>query len=426
MLPLLLVALQIGADDSMPRVTLEEALRVGTGLNPGYVAALGEVRDAAWQRRAAYTAFVLPSVTTQMTASKFSNAFFNIGTGQLATTIVSAQLTANYDVFRGGEKFFELARARAEFERAEASEHEARFRTALLIESDYYDVLAAQELTRVADARVRRGTEQLAVARARVLAGAAVQTDSLQLLLELTRARVDLLRQRSALTVSRLQLGRSIGLGRPVAATPVDTAPAPPLPLTADAVVREALAAGPTYRAAQADARAASASVRSGWSLYLPQVTLTGQLTAFDDRIFPTATTRAVLGVTVRFPIWDQGQREIALARARAARDIAGAAERDTELAVRRDAVEAYEAYNTARASADLAAQAVLVARENLRVQEERYRSGATTILDLVTAQVSLAEAEAGVVQARYATRLALAGLEAIVGRRLSSNARAP
>ncbi len=52
-------------------------------------------------------------------------------------------------------------------------------------------------------------------------------------------------------------------------------------------------------------------------------------------------------------------------------------------------------------------------------MQEQRYRAGATTILDLITAQVSVAEAEAELVQARYATRLALAGLEALLGRRL-------
>jgi outer membrane protein TolC len=86
--------------------------------------------------------------------------------------------------------------------------------------------------------------------------------------------------------------------------------------------------------------------------------------------------------------------------------------------------VQAFEAYNTARASAQLADQGVVVARENLRVQEQRYRAGATTIIDLVMAQVSLTEAEADVVQARYSARLSLAGLEAILGRRLSTNAR--
>ena len=38
--------------------------------------------------------------------------------------------------------------------------------------------------------RTARAEQQLDIARARVLSGAAVQTDSLQLLLELTRARI--------------------------------------------------------------------------------------------------------------------------------------------------------------------------------------------------------------------------------------------
>ena len=63
----------------------------------------------------------------------------------------------------------------------------------------------------------------------------------------------------------------------------------------------------------------------------------------------------------------------------------------------------------------------MVVAQENLDVQQNRYRAGATTILDLLSAQVSLSEAEAGLVQALYATRLSLAGLEAILGRRLFS-----
>jgi outer membrane protein TolC len=64
------------------------------------------------------------------------------------------------------------------------------------------------------------------------------------------------------------------------------------------------------------------------------------------------------------------------------------------------------------------------VAQENLRVQDERYRAGATTILDLVTAQVSFTEAEAGLVQARYASRLAFAGVEALLGRRFGTEER--
>jgi outer membrane protein TolC len=79
----------------------------------------------------------------------------------------------------------------------------------------------------------------------------------------------------------------------------------------------------------------------------------------------------------------------------------------------------AYDGYQALRAAAQLAGVGVTVARENYRMQELRYRAGASTILDLLDAQVNLAQAEADLVQARYQTRLALAGLEAILGRRL-------
>jgi outer membrane protein TolC len=118
-------------------------------------------------------------------------------------------------------------------------------------------------------------------------------------------------------------------------------------------------------------------------------------------------------------PIWDNGSREIALAQARTARDAARAVRADFERAAQRDVGAAYDAYETARAAGALATDAVVVARENYRIQQTRYRSGATTILDLLDAQVDLSDAETGLVQARYVTRLALAALEAILGERL-------
>jgi outer membrane protein TolC len=416
---LLVGAMQAATPDSLPLITLDDALRRGTQLDPGYVAALGQVRDAAWQRRAAIATFIFPAVTVQTSATWFSSDAFNIGTGQLSSKIVTAQAVASYDVVRGGQKIFDLQRRRAEFESARASELEARYRTALLIEADFYDVLAEQELTRVGEERVRRADEQLGVARARVLTGAAVQTDSLQLLLELNRARVDLLRERSRLRVARLQLGRRIGVAGPIGAVPLDPVPPPSLPVSEGDAIAEALREGPAALAARADQRAAEAGVRSAWGLYLPSLTLNGQVSAFDERFFPNATTRSSLGITVALPLWTNGQRELTLSRARSTRDVARAARADAELALRRDVVEAYETYVTARASFDLASEQVAVARENLRVQDERYRAGATTIIDLVTAQVSLTEAEAGLVQARYTTRLAFAGMEALLGRRL-------
>ena len=121
------------------------------------------------------------------------------------------------------------------------------------------------------------------------------------------------------------------------------------------------------------------------------------------------------------FPLWDNARREVALSQARVGRDVARAVRADMERAVQRDVTAAYDGYVTARAAAEQAGEGLLVARENFRVQQTRYRAGATTILDLLKSQSDLDDAEAALVQARYATRLALAGLENILGRRLFS-----
>ncbi len=417
----LLAVLQVAAaaPDSLPTVTLPEALRRATGLDPNYVAAIGQVDNAVWARRSAFTVFLIPAVTVTADASRYSIPTFNIGTLTQQTSSVDARIDARYDLFTGGQNIAELQRSAASLDGARAGALQARFAAALLTESDYYAVLADEELLRVARERVQRADQQLAVARARVVSGAAVQTDSLQLRLELSQARVGLLRQQAALRVARLELGRRVGADGPVNAAPLDSVLPAQLPLTLEAAVEEAAVQGPEYRQVRANERAAAASVRFRLGAYLPHASLTATAIGFDTKFLPTATTRSSLTLTVTLPLWDNAQREIALTQARVDRDVARAIRGDMERSVRRDVTGAYDGFTTARASADIAAEAVAVARENFRVQQSRYQAGATTILDLLEAQTGLDDAEAALVQARYATRLALAGLENILGRRL-------
>ena len=413
------------AGGTPPRLTLDQAIARATRLDPNYVRALGQVDNAEWGRRAALAVFVLPSLTASIDATKYSTAFFNIGTGRNQAEAVNATIQARYDLF-SARKFTDLGRTRAELEAAEASELEQRFRTALLVEAEYYDVLQNQELARVAADRTRRADEGLGIARARVVSGAAVQSDSLQLVLELTQARTEQLRRDAALRVARLQLGRRVGEAGPVDAEPVDTAEAPELPLGVDEAVQMAVTQGPQYRAARASERAASALLRGERGQYLPQLSLVGTHLRFDDSFFPSARNVSSLALTVTLPIWDDGRREIAISQARVNRDVSRAIREDLERAARPDVTQAFEAYVTARATTELSTTGVLVARENYRVQESRYRAGSTTILDVLDAQIRLTQSEADLVQARYAARLALAGLEAILGHRLFTNRDVP
>ncbi len=426
----LLLALQSAAaapaPDSLPRVTLAEALRRATGLDPNYVSAVGQVDNAAWARRNAFAVFILPSITLQADATHTNPPGFNFVTFTPEANAVTAQVTARYDLFTGGQKLAELSRSGAILEGSHAAEVAQRFATALLTEANFYDVLQGQELVRVGRERVRRAQTQFGVARARVMSGAAVQTDSLQLLLEATRARVVLLSQEGALRVARLQLGRRIGADGPVDAVPLDTARMADLPLSLADAIAQAADQGPQYRVARANERAARAIYRGRLGDYLPHAFLTANALSFDNKFFPSLVDRTSLTLTVSFPLWDNGRRELALSQARVTRDVFRAIREDMDRAVQRDVTAAYDLYNTARATTGLAGIGLGVASESYRVQQARYSSGATDILDLLKAQGDLNNAEIDLVTARYSTRLALAGLEMILGRRLFTDKDTP
>lgn len=283
-------------------------------------------------------------------------------------------------------------------------------------------MLVNEELSRVAQERAARAVEGLGVARARVVSGAAVQTDSLQLVLELIRAQVDSLRQHDALRTAQLELGRRVGASGPVNAMPSDTLPPAKLPLSLAEALRFALDQGPQYQAARANERSAEAALRAQRGDYLPTLRVGGLHQRYDTQLFPGAANITSVTFSVSYPLWNNGQREIEATRARVNRDVARTIREDMERLVRRDVTNSYDRYLTSTAAVELAQVAVTVALQNYRMQQLRYRAGATTILDLLDAQVSLAEAQAGVVRARNEARLALARLEAVLGRRLFTN----
>jgi outer membrane protein TolC len=411
--------------DSIPRITLSQALSRATRFDPDYVRALGQIHDAEWGRRAAVLAFFVPSLELGLDQTRYSQSFFNpADPANPTSTLVVGRASADYEIF-SLRKFTELSRTKADVASAEAGELEQRFRAALETESSYYDVLVNQELVHVTAERVRRAREGLGIARARVSSGAAVQTDSLQLVLELTRSQVESLRQRNALRTAQLELGRRVGASGPVDAVPSDSLPSG-LPISLPEALRIALDQGPQYRAALADENSAESALRAQRGDYLPVFRVRGVHQRYDTEIFPSASNVNSVTFSLSFPLWNNGEREIEVTRARVNRDVARTIREDLERVVRRDVTTSYHDHQTSTASVELASVGVGVATQTYRMQELRYRSGASTILDLLDAQVNLAQAEADLIRARYEARLALAQLEAILGRRLLTNKDSP
>ncbi|HEY7567641.1 MAG TPA: TolC family protein [Gemmatimonadaceae bacterium] len=403
---------------SAPVVTLTEARRRAAIVDPDAVSARNRVYTASWERRTAFANLVTPRLRGGVNYTHFSQPFFNFGTATISPNAASATLEASY-VLLGAGKLGTLGSSRASLASAEANEDAATYRTALATDAAYFSVLADRELARVASDRLKRAEEQFGIARVRVLAGEAISSDSLQLLLEVNRARLAILSRDSALVTSRLRLGSQIGLSGPADAAPMDTVLPPQLPMSLDQAAAEVRLRGPDVEAARADERRADAVIGAEREKYLPEISLGAMTGAYDKELFPSALRRSQLTVTVSLPFWDGGQRELSIARLQADRNVARARREERERSAAELIAQAYHGYVTARAGIELASVGVAVSSENYRVQRARYREGASTILDLLEAQVSLSEAEATLVQSRFATWLALAQIESLLGRRV-------
>jgi outer membrane protein len=127
------------------------------------------------------------------------------------------------------------------------------------------------------------------------------------------------------------------------------------------------------------------------------------------------------LRMVASLPILNGFAREASLQRAIEAERIARARERDALLAARAAAESSAMEVTAAGQRVKLSNQSVELAREDLRVQEERYTLGVSTILDLQASQIALADAEAASIHARQALGTAIAQLESVLGVRITA-----
>ena len=136
-----------------------------------------------------------------------------------------------------------------------------------------------------------------------------------------------------------------------------------------------------------------------------------------------TSTTNYTSGWSVRFGVswtlFNGFLRERSLRSAGVARDVADAKAADTRRQVSAHLTQQLAALATAYEKIAIAQTNVAAATEDLRVQNERYRVGAATILDLLTSQTALTTAEQNLVQVRFDYLIARAQVEAVVGRTL-------
>jgi outer membrane protein TolC len=105
--------------------------------------------------------------------------------------------------------------------------------------------------------------------------------------------------------------------------------------------------------------------------------------------------------------------------RASVAAEVAAVTSADTRRLSGAQARQLLGSLRVAEQDVALTIEEVRVATENLRVVSVRYRNGIAIILDLLTSQQSLVQAELDLVSARFNYQVTRASLEAVLGREL-------
>jgi outer membrane protein TolC len=211
-----------------------------------------------------------------------------------------------------------------------------------------------------------------------------------------------------------------VGADGSVDAEPADTLAAAPLALGDSALLALAVASAPAVTTAEAQAGANAAAVRAAKTLYVPTITAgAGYDWANASRVPSGLRQGWIMTFGTTFPLFDGFLREQTVTQAEAAADSTRVTAADTRRFVRAEGVRLLGSLHVAEHDIALTTESVRLATENLRVFRLRYRAGIAMILDVLTAQTSLVQAELGLVTARFNYLSARASLEALLGRPL-------
>lgn len=420
------LAAQAASDTAVHPIHLADAITMAQAAEPAAVAAQGNLETSATNLRSAYAAFV-PSVSLNMSSTLNSPAAARVNqtTGQITSEAWSLTqgFSVGVDIFDGGRRIYSVAAARKLLGAADAADVAQKYQTAYDVKVQYYAVLASIEQRVAAQAAIDQATQQMRVSVENVKAKMVTKSDSLQSLVALGNARLQMLAAQLALQVANATLTRLVAAPYTVTAIIDDTVETAKPPIDSAAVLRLALV-GPTVQSAQMNFEAAEASAKAARWQWFPQLTVSyGRNRLAADSLFTLAPGGGSYSGSLRFnmsyPLFNQWQRESNIVLADVAKKNADAAARDARYAAQESLVQYFGALRTAQEQTDIQTVSVAAAEENLKVQQERYKLGMSTILDVLTAQSSLNAARVLLIQARYNYRVAKAQLEALTGSEL-------
>jgi outer membrane protein TolC len=403
-------------------LTLDEAVSLAIDRNERSLATREDVR-AAEARVARARSFFLPTITTTGIYQRRAYEVKRL-VGDTEVVIqrfngLSNTLGLNLTLF-DPRSLAGLSAVRAQRNAEVAAATESRRQLAFEVSQAFLATLGTAQVQEASNRRLGFARQSLDAAQARYAAGLTSINDVTRAELEYATAEVGVTQVKGQVETSTLQLGYLLDApdavrGRLVVPEFLIEA-ASAEAANSEGLVEEALARRldvGSLRWQAASQRTLAKVPMLGW---LPSLSASGQYRITNEASFNNRTWNWNVGATLSWTLFD-GLARFADRRERQA--LAKLADLGVQAATRRVDVEVREALvslENQRASLKQASVAYDVAKKNAAETAELYRQGLASALEVADANVSLFEAEVGLVQERYGLGVAFLNLEGALG----------
>jgi outer membrane protein len=422
-----------GLAQSAP-LSLQQAVAIALEHNPQRKAALADARGAKASVREAQSGY-LPRLTFAEAAVASNDPVFVFGTRLRQNRFTAADFALNqlnnpaaignfatrfglqWNVF---DSLLTAAAVRQAAHQKVASEQRLARADQLVIfrvVQAYYGVLFAGRQLEVAEHVANTAQSVLEESRARFEVGSTVESDYLSAQVNLASRQQELVRLRNALALARAQLNLAMGIAAEHDCQAVEPASAPSLraPALAEAENR-ALKDRPDLKQSAEQVAANQAGVQAAKSAFGPRVTAFAGSELDNINPFGNGGSNWTAGAELQFDIFSGGQKSARLAREHAALEQAQATRQVAQDAVRLDVRRAWYDFDSSRQIVDVNRSAAAQADEALRIVNNRYQAGMTTITEMLRAEDAARTAATNYWEAVYRLSTSYAALELAMG----------
>ena len=426
----------LGAQEknSSQALTLEQAVQLALQQNPAFQATtddanatrarLKQVQSAWYPRFDFHQDFTRGNnpvyvFGTKLTQRQFAASDFALNNLNTPTPLDNFQtrFDGQWRLFDSGQTLFQQRSAKHLVTAADFQTEQARQDLILQIVSSYYGVLVQKESVKAADQALKTAESSAQRMETMHKAGLLVDSDLLSAKVFVSQMKDRQIRAQNNLALAEMELARQMGVSLDSPADPAATFTEPVvLTKTIDEWLHLAAEQRPGLRAAQLQEAALGDETKATKAEFGPKIGLFGSAERDAMTLGGPSGTNWTAGARLDFNLFAGGAQKARMAEAAANASKAKHTLEWFRAAVQMEVRKAYLDGNAAAQRTASARDAVEQAKESLRIIQNRYEAGLTTVTELLHAQTAQLDATTGYLAALEDWQVAQAELTRAAG----------